>query len=226
MSGAVTAVPGPGDGRPPGAEGPPIGPHGRMLKRRGSSPACVSEKNLNTERGKSPWVRQHLVRARHARSPVTLRKKDRCAHAQVSAMCLLVAGLYGRRDTPERTLCPAASSCASSLAAGLFTARSQIAGVVVAHIYPCIGILTHDFPAFRESAVEYFHRSGRKSYRRFFACDSVSAGIAVGAQMNHSGAFPGVSSRPRPVWGQACSAHSGSAHHGPGEDSLEPASGG
>jgi len=26
----------------------------------------------------------------------------------------------------------------------------------VAHIYPCIGILTHDFPALRESAVEYF----------------------------------------------------------------------
>ena len=104
----------------------PIGPHGRMLKRRGSSPACVSERNLNTERGKSPLGRQHLVRARHARSPVTLRKKDRCAHAQVSAMCLLVAGLYGRRDTPERTLCRAASSCASSLAAGLFTAHAEL----------------------------------------------------------------------------------------------------
>jgi hypothetical protein len=26
----------------------------------------------------------------------------------------------------------------------------------VAHIYPCIGILTHDLPALRKSAVEYF----------------------------------------------------------------------
>jgi hypothetical protein len=32
----------------------------------------------------------------------------------------------------------------------------RIEGVVVAHIYPCIGILTHDLPALRESAVEYF----------------------------------------------------------------------
>ena len=33
--------------------------------------------------------------------------------------------------------------------------------------------------------------------RRFFAGDSVSAGIAVGAQINHSGAFPGSHLRPR-----------------------------
>jgi 2-polyprenyl-6-methoxyphenol hydroxylase-like FAD-dependent oxidoreductase len=32
----------------------------------------------------------------------------------------------------------------------------RIAGVVVAHIYPCIGILTHDLPALWEPAVEYF----------------------------------------------------------------------
>ena len=32
----------------------------------------------------------------------------------------------------------------------------RIEGVVVAHIYPCIGILTHDLPALRKSAVEYF----------------------------------------------------------------------
>jgi hypothetical protein len=31
----------------------------------------------------------------------------------------------------------------------------RIEGVVVAHIYPCIGILTHDLPALREPAVEY-----------------------------------------------------------------------
>lgn len=32
----------------------------------------------------------------------------------------------------------------------------RIEDVVVAHIYPYIGILTHDLPALRESAVEYF----------------------------------------------------------------------
>jgi hypothetical protein len=32
----------------------------------------------------------------------------------------------------------------------------RIEGVVVAHIYPCIGILTHDLSALREPAVEYF----------------------------------------------------------------------
>jgi hypothetical protein len=32
----------------------------------------------------------------------------------------------------------------------------RIEGVVVAHIYPCIGILAHDLPAMRKSAVEYF----------------------------------------------------------------------
>jgi hypothetical protein len=31
-----------------------------------------------------------------------------------------------------------------------------IEGIVVAHIYPCIGILAHDLPALRKSAVEYF----------------------------------------------------------------------
>ena len=38
----------------------------------------------------------------------------------------------------------------------------------MAHIYPCSGIFTHDLPALRKSTVEYFHRSGRKSYRRFW----------------------------------------------------------
>jgi len=32
----------------------------------------------------------------------------------------------------------------------------RIEGVVVAHIYPCIGILTHDLLALQEPAVEYF----------------------------------------------------------------------
>ena len=32
----------------------------------------------------------------------------------------------------------------------------RIAGVVVAHIYPCIGMLAHDLPALREPAVEHF----------------------------------------------------------------------
>ena len=57
------------------------------VKRCGSSPVCVSERRLNTEtRGKLPRVRQHLVGALDARSPVTLRKKDRGAYAQVSAV--------------------------------------------------------------------------------------------------------------------------------------------
>jgi len=33
---------------------------------------------------------------------------------------------------------------------------SRIEGFVVAHVYPCIGILTHDLPALRRAAVEYF----------------------------------------------------------------------
>jgi hypothetical protein len=33
---------------------------------------------------------------------------------------------------------------------------SRNEGVVMAHIYPCIGILTHGLPALRNSAVEYF----------------------------------------------------------------------
>jgi hypothetical protein len=45
----------------------------------------------------------------------------------------------------------------------------RIEGVVVAHIYPYIGILTHDLSALPESAVEYFRRSGRKSDRRLSA---------------------------------------------------------
>jgi hypothetical protein len=32
----------------------------------------------------------------------------------------------------------------------------RVAGVVVAHIYPCIGILIHDLSALRKSAMEYF----------------------------------------------------------------------
>jgi hypothetical protein len=32
----------------------------------------------------------------------------------------------------------------------------RIGGVVVAHIYPCFGILTHDLPASEELVVEYF----------------------------------------------------------------------
>jgi hypothetical protein len=63
-----------------------------------------------------------------------------------------------------------------------------------------------------------------RAYRRFFACDSVSSGIAVGAQMDHSGAFPGSQFRAAaPGLDSNCSARSGSAHHGPGED--EPGAG-
>ena len=56
---------------------------------------------------------------------------------------------------------PGAVECAPAQAVmedlnGLTDISSRIAGVVVAHIYPCIGILTHDFPALWESAVEYF----------------------------------------------------------------------
>ena len=39
--------------------------------------------------------------------------------------------------------------------------------------------------------------------------------------MNHSGAFPGSQFRAAaPGLGSSCSARSGSAHHGPGEDEL------
>ena len=41
-----------------------------------------------------------------------------------------------------------------ALLGALRTCRNE--GVVVAHIYPCIGILTHDLPALREPAVDYF----------------------------------------------------------------------
>ena len=86
MSGAVTAVPRAGRQQAARRRTAPIEPHGRMLKRCGSSPVCVSERNLNTEtREISPVSGQHLVGALHARSPVTLRKKDRGAYAQVSA---------------------------------------------------------------------------------------------------------------------------------------------
>jgi hypothetical protein len=45
----------------------------------------VSERNLNTETREIFPVRQHLVGALHARSPVTPRKKDRGAYAPVAA---------------------------------------------------------------------------------------------------------------------------------------------
>jgi predicted nucleic acid-binding protein len=46
----------------------------------------------------------------------------------------------------------------------------RIEGVVVAHIYPRIGILTHDFPALRGLPSSIFYRSGRKSDRRIGTC--------------------------------------------------------
>lgn len=139
MSGAVTAVPRAGRQQAARRRTAPIGPHGRTFKRCGSSPVCVREELEHRNAGNLPYARQHLVGALHARSPVTLRKKDRGTYAQVSAMCLLVAGLYGRRDTPERTLCRAATSCASSLAAGLFTAHAD------ERACPCSGM--PDYPA-------------------------------------------------------------------------------
>ena len=39
---------------------------------------------------------------------------------------------------------------------GLGMLICRIEGVVMAYIYPYIGILTHDLPALRKSAVEYF----------------------------------------------------------------------
>ena len=54
MSGAVTAVSRAGRQQAARRRTAPIGPHSRMFKRCGSSPVCVSERNLNTERGKSP----------------------------------------------------------------------------------------------------------------------------------------------------------------------------
>ena len=49
-----------------------------------------------------------------------------------------------------------------------FTTRiCRIEGVVVAHIYPCIGIPTHALPPCRRSPWSLFHHSGRKSDRRF-----------------------------------------------------------
>jgi hypothetical protein len=47
----------------------------------------------------------------------------------------------------------------------------RIEGVVVAHIYPFIGILTHDLPRYGSPPWSIFCRSGRKSDRRLGAAD-------------------------------------------------------
>ena len=56
----------------------------------------------------------------------------------------------------------------------------------MAHIYPRSGIFTHDLPALRKSTVEYFHRSGRKSYRRLLVLRLLINPGSVGAQIMYS----------------------------------------
>jgi len=88
----------------------------------------VSERRLNTEtRGKLPRVRQHLVGALHARSPVTLRKKDRGAYAQVSAAKRGTLGHSGCHHHRAKRGYRCASALTADTAQGLDMASAMTA---------------------------------------------------------------------------------------------------
>ena len=63
----------------------------------------------------------------------------------------------------------------------------RIEGVVVAHIYPCIGILTHDLPSCGSPPWSIFHYSGRKSDRRLRAAYRAWVAARTGAQITQFG---------------------------------------
>ena len=78
--------------------------------------------------------------------------------------------------------------------------HSRIEGVVVAHTYPCIGILTHDLPALRDFPMEYFPSFGRKSHRRFGAADKCPGRAGGSTQIPHFWASPFRTRVPQGGW--------------------------
>src|ERR1035441_3693912 len=63
---------------------------------------CVREELEHRNAGNLPCVRQHLADALHARSPVTPRKKDRGAYAQVSVLLGYWLAERASRDGADR----------------------------------------------------------------------------------------------------------------------------